>query len=112
MASGHGRTGRINLQLRYLDDVLQCIASDADDMSHGWDAEEVAHFLLVAQCADAAIVESDLFTLRLLRLRVGAENNAASVMLSARRVLTINFEPTTTPMTAVFDVLTVETEQR
>jgi hypothetical protein len=112
MASGHGRTGRINLQLRYLDDVLQCIASNAGYTPDGWDAGEVAHFLLVAQCADAAIAESDLFTLRLLRLRARAENNAASVMLSARRVLTINFEPTTTPMTAVFDVLTVETEER
>ena len=100
------------MQLRYLDDVLQCIASDADHTPAGWDAGEVAHFRLVAQCADAAIAESDLFTLRLLRLRTGAEDNAASVMLSAMRVLTINFEPTTTPMTAVFDVSTVETEER
>jgi hypothetical protein len=95
-----------------MDDVLQCIASDADYTPAGWDAGEVAHFRLIAQCADAAIAESDLFTLRLLRLRTGAENNAASVMLSAMRVLTINFEPTTTPMTAVFDVSTVETEER
>jgi hypothetical protein len=100
------------LQLRYLDDVLQCIASDADYTPDGWDAGEVAHFRLVAQCAEAAIAESDLFTLRLLRLRAGAENNAASVMLSAMRVLSINFEPTTTPMTAVFDVSTAESEKR
>lgn len=100
------------MQLRYLDDVLQRIASDADYAPDGWDAREVAHFLLVAQCADAAIAESDLFTLRLLRLRAGAHNNAASVMLSAMRELTINFEPTTTPMTAVFDMSTVETEER
>lgn len=103
--------GRTDLQLRYLDDVLQRIASDADYTAAGWDAVEVAHFRLVAQCVDAAIAESDLLTLRLLRLRTGTENNAASVPLSAVRVLTIKFERTTTPMSAVFDVSTVETEE-
>jgi hypothetical protein len=100
------------LQLRYRDDVLQRIASDADHEPAGWDAAEVAHFRLVAQCADAAIVESDLLTLRLLRLRASTGNNVAAVILSATRVLTIRFETMTTPMTAVFDVSTVEMEER
>ncbi len=103
--------GRTDLQLRYLDDVLQRIASDADHKPAGWDAAEVAHFRLVAQCASAATAEGDLLTLRLLRIRTDAHNGVASVVLSAKRVLIIGFEPTTTPMTAVFDVSRVETEQ-
>jgi hypothetical protein len=104
--------GRTDLQLRYLDDVLQRIASDADYKPAGWDAAEVAHFRLVAQCADSATVTSDLLTLRLLRLRAVTNDNVASVMLSATRVLTLRFETTTTPMTAMFEVSMVEMEQR
>lgn len=100
------------MQLRYLDDVLQRIATDADYEPVGWDAAEVAHFRLIAQCADAAIAERDLLTLRLLRLRPGADDTVASVPLSATRMLTIKFEPTTTPITAVLDVSRVETERR
>jgi hypothetical protein len=100
------------LQLRYLDDVLQRIATDADYEPAGWDAAEVAHFRLIAQCAEAAIAESDLLTLRLLRLRPGADDTVTSVPLSAARMLTIKFESTTTPMAAVFDVSRVETEKR
>lgn len=98
------------MQLRYLDDVLQRIASDADHTPADWEAAEVAHFRLVAQCASAATAEGDLLTLRLLRIRTDADG-VASVALSPKRVLIIRFEPTTTPMTAVFDASRVETEQ-
>jgi hypothetical protein len=100
------------LQLRYLDDVLQRIATDADFEPAGWDAAEVAHFRLIAQCAEAALEERDLLALRLLRLRSGADDTLASVLLSAARMLTIKFEPTTTPMTAVFDVSRAGTGKR
>ena len=100
------------MQLRYVDDVLQRIATDADYKPVGWDAVEVAHFLLVAQCAGAATTEGDLLTLRLLRIQSDAHQGVASVMLSAKRMLTIRFEPTTMPMTAVFDVSRIETEHR
>jgi len=100
------------LQLRYRDDVLHRIASDAAYVPVGWDAAEVAHFRLVAQCADAAIVESDLLTLRLLRLRAGAGGNGAAVILSATRALTITFETQRTPMTAVFGLSPVGTGKR
>lgn len=99
------------MRLRYLDDVLERIATDAGYEPAGWEASEVIHFRLIAQCADAAVAERDLRTLRLLRLRSGAVDTVTSVSLSATRVLTIKFEPTA-PMTAVFDVLTVETEMR
>jgi hypothetical protein len=100
------------LQLTYLDDALQRIACDADHTPVGWDAAEVAHFRLVAQCASAATAESDLLTLRLLRIRADSDHGVASVVLSAKRVLLIRFESTTMPMTVEFDVSTVGTEQR
>jgi hypothetical protein len=100
------------LQLRYLDGVLHHIATDADYAPAGWGAAEVAHFRLVAQCADAAIATRDLFTLRLLRLRPDADGAVASVSLSAARMLTIKFESTATSMSAVFDTSMVETGKR
>jgi hypothetical protein len=100
------------LQLRYLHDVLHHIATDADYEPAGWDAAEVAHFLLVAQCADAASATQDLLTLRLLRLRPDADGAVASVSLSAVRMLTIKFESTATSMSAVFDTSMVETGKR
>lgn len=111
-ASGHGRTGRTDLQLRYLDDVLQRIATDAGYAPVGWGAAEVTHFRLFAQCAGAAIAESDLHALRLLRLRPGTDDNHASVLLSTTRVLMIQFEMTATSVTAVLSVSTAETENR
>ena len=104
--------GRTDVQLRYVDDVLQRLASDADYEPAGWGAAEIAHFRLVAQCAEAAIAERDLLGLQLLRLRPGADADVALVFLSATRVLTIKFEPMTTPMTIVFDFSTEGTEER
>lgn len=111
----HGFTpwvnGKCDLQLGYLDDDLQRIATDADYAPAGWDVPELDHFLLVAQCANAAISERDLLMLRVLRLRRSTAGNAASVMLSASRMLIIKFEASTTSLTAVFDLSTVETEE-
>lgn len=103
--------GKCDLQLRYLDDDLQAIATDANYQPAGWDAREVDHFLLVAQCAEAAFSPRDLYSLRILRVQQGTEDHAASVLLSDLRVLTIKFEDSTTSMSAVFDLSTVETEQ-
>jgi hypothetical protein len=100
------------LQLGYLDDVLQRLATDAAYAPIGWDAAEVAHFRLIAQCVDAAIDKRDVLTLRLLRLRPGEDDTVMSASLSATRLLTIKFEPSATSMTAVFGMSRVETEIR
>ena len=99
------------MQLRYLDDVLQRLATDADYEPAGWDAAEIDRFRLVAQCADSAIAARDLCTLRLLRLRPSADDTVASVPLSAARMLTIRFETSNT-RTAEFSLATAGTEQR
>ncbi len=100
------------MQLRYPDDDLHRIASDAAYEPVGWDAVEVAHFRLVVQCADAAVADTDLLILRLLRLPASAGGHGAVVILSDIRLLTITFETDSTPMTAVFGVSTRGTDKR
>jgi hypothetical protein len=91
-----------------LDDVLQRLADDADYAPAGWDAVEVDHFRLVAECADSAIAVQDLRAMRCLRLRLGSDNTVASVPLSATRMLTIKFE-TSGRLTAVLGLVTAGT---
>lgn len=97
------------MQLRYANDDLRRIATDADYQPPGWSEAELDHFLLVAQCADAAIGPEDLFAFRGLGLQ-NSSNDAAVASLSPARQMKIQFEMEASPMTALLDVSTVETE--
>ena len=97
------------MQLRYASDDLRRIATDADYQPPGWSGSELAHFLLAAQCADAAIGPEDLFAFRGLGLR-NSSNGTAVARLSPARQMMIQFEMEGSPMAALLDVSTVEME--
>lgn len=98
------------MQLEYLDGDLRRLAAEPEFVPAGWSSAEMRHFLLVAQCASAAMAESDLLNLRVLQIRHDDAEPTASVRLSARRQLVITFKMKSTPVVAVFDLLTTETD--
>lgn len=98
------------MQLRYANDDLHRIATDADYQPRGWSGAELDRFLLVAQCAGAAIGPEDLFAFRGLGLRKLASATAVAD-LSPTRQMTIQFEIGAIPMAAaLLDVSKAETE--
>lgn len=97
------------MQLRYANDDLRRIATNADYQPPGWSGSELDHFLLVVQCAGAAIGPEDLFAFRGLGLR-NSSNGAAVASLSPTRQMKIQFEIEASPMAALLDVSTLETE--
>jgi hypothetical protein len=97
------------LQLRYADDFLHRIATEASFVPAGWSDAELEAFLLVAQCATAAIGPQDLFAFRSLGLRE-LTTDVAVVSLSAERQMKIQFKTDATSQAAVVDVSTAETE--
>lgn len=97
------------MQLRYANDDLRRIATDADYQPRGWSGAELDRFLLVAQCAAAANGPEDLFAFRRLGLRKLATATAVA-NLSPTRHMTIQFEMGAMPMAALLDVSTAETE--
>jgi hypothetical protein len=97
------------VQLRYANDDLRRIATDVDHQPRGWSGAERDRFLLVAQCAAAAIGPEDLLAFRRLGLRKLASATAVA-SLSPTRQITIQFEMGAIPMAAVLNVSTAETE--
>lgn len=100
------------MQLDVLDDDLRLLIA-GHGVPPGWTDSEVRHVLLVAQCTIAAQTPSDLYALRILRLRPGGDGAAvvSSVLLSADRQLILTFKTDSLPMTAVFDVRPLGTEE-
>lgn len=97
------------MQLEYLDGDLRRLAADPAFSPEGWSGDEIRHFLFVAQCAEAATCESDLFNLRILRLRRDPEGSTAWVLLSPQRRLVITFRATSdAPAIALLDLSTTE----
>lgn len=93
------------LKLELLDATLRRLAGESGHRPEGWDDGEIRHFLLIAQCAQAAKVEADLYALRILRLRPNPDNTRMScVQLSAHRRLTITFNAESGPLIAQFDL--------
>lgn len=101
----------IGLQLDVLDDELRLLIAGHGHLP-GWTDSEIRQVLLVAQCTIAAQTPSDLYALRILRLRPSGDDAAAvsSVLLSADRQLIITFKTDSIPMTAVFDARSLGTE--
>ena len=98
------------MHLDFLDQVLRRLATEPSFRPAGWDEVEISHFRLVAQCAQAAQVESDLHATRILRLQACPDTAAktSSVQLSHRRRLVLTFKNDGAPATAVFSVLPIE----
>jgi len=98
------------LHLEFMDHALRRLVREAGFRPSGWDEEEISHFRLVAQCAQAAKVESDLNALRVLRLEACPDDQPgpSSIRLSSRQRLLVTFKSDDAPVTAVFSVMSVE----
>ena len=101
-----------SLQLDFLDEALRRLTTEPGYHPDGWDPAEVRHLRLVAQCAQAAVVASDLQAMRILRLQPHADDppGTSSVQLSARRRMIIAFKNDGAAATAVFSVFSKEME--
>jgi len=101
------------LRLNFQDKVLRRLAADPGFSPEGWDEDEVRHFRLVAQCAQAAQVADDLRETRILRIRPHANGQpgTSSIQLSPGRRLLLAFGADNTSPTVVFSVLSMEMEE-
>lgn len=93
------------MELELLDANLRRLAKEPSHRPEGWGDGEVRHFLLIAQCAQAAKVAADLHALRMLRLRSHPDEPKTSwVQLGTQRRLTITFNDESGPLIAQFDL--------
>jgi hypothetical protein len=101
------------LRLHFQDEVLRRLAADPAFCPEGWDEEEIRHFRLVAQCAQAAQIADDLHATRILRIRPHTDDQPdfSSIQLSPSRQLLLAFGTDNTSPTAVFSVLSMEMEE-
>lgn len=99
------------MELELLDAKLRRIANEPGHSPKGWGDGEARHFLLIAQCAQAAKTENDLLALRMLRLQAHPDELSKSwVQLSAQRRLTITFNDENRPIIAQFDLAVTRME--
>jgi len=99
------------LQVELLADELRRLLSEPGHRPASWTDAEIRHFQLIAQCAEAAQTSADLRVLQVLRLRIRPDDEpgTSSVQLSLTRRLIITFKTDSIPMTAVFDIVLLET---
>ena len=91
------------MELELLDANLRRIANEPSHRPEGWGDDEVRHFLLIAQCAQAAKTETDLLTFRMLGLRVRPdESRKCWAPFGNQRRLTITFSDKNGPLIAQF----------
>lgn len=100
------------MRLHFQDEVLRRLATEPAFSPPGWDEQEIRHFRLVAQCAQAAQVSDDLRATRILRIRPHADGRPGTslIQLSPGRRLLLAFETDTASPTVVFSVLSMEME--
>ena len=98
------------MHLDFLDRTLRRLATEPGYRPPGWGEAEIDHFRLVAQCAQAAKVEGDLRTMRILRCQACLDGppGTSSIQLSPRRRLLLTFKNDDAPATAVLSVLLIE----
>lgn len=101
------------MRLHFQDEVLRRLAAEPAFSPDGWDEQEVRHFRLVAQCAQAAQVADDLCATRILRIRPHADGRpgTSSIQLSPGHRLLLAFGTDTASPTVVFSVLSMEMEE-
>lgn len=99
------------MELELLDANLRRIANELGHRPEGWGDDETQHFLLIAQCAQAAKTETDLLGFRMLRLRVRPDEPRKSwFQLGTQRRLTITFNDENGPLIAQFDLAVTRME--
>jgi len=96
----------------YIDEELRRLATEPAFRPSGWSAGEISDFRVLVQCARAALVDTDLRNMRMLRIEPDETNdpNRARAMLSSGRLLDLTFKNSDSHGAVAFELLTPEEE--
>lgn len=98
----------------YLDEELQRLATDPGCLPQGWTEPEIADFRLLAQCARAAEVDTDLRNTRMLRLQPHdtGDPHRALATLSSGRVIDLTFKDAESQGAVLFALVPAEVDSQ
>ncbi|MFI5611673.1 hypothetical protein [Amycolatopsis sp. NPDC051903] len=104
--------GTRRVEREYLDEDLRRLATETGFQPTGWSTQEILDFRKLVQCTRAALVDTDLRNMRMLRIRPdeSGDPSRAQATLKSGRVIDLTFKTSDSRGAVAFELVTPGTD--